>query len=622
MNKILKKISLTFFEINYNLKSIVLFSSFALYVISTFYACFVFVQFSVLEILYVSASFFFILVALCLVFFVDIFKGKLQLNKFNIFFVLIISGYLLIILNSIDSYWYQYFRTFPLLEAENGLGWHQDSAMHVSIIHSYNLFGFPSVGQHGTPLLFYHTLSHLIDAIVLFITGLDAWDTYGLFFYFKRVLLVITILIFIASVSAKLKFFIFLLSVIIILPSIIGTWHSVGSHGLWFSSLLLIASAPFFFNIIFKINNKLSDFIILLFMIIFISLAKISHGAILLILICLIIFFNNKKNPHYYIFFFCAGFFLVTFAYLSNKSIFSSFKFDFLNILYFPIYSFKNGTFYFREIFLQILLIGIVAFFYNSKPVVNLFISAIISILFLSLLSIQPFLSKQDIWYFAYALQIILFITIYQLAIKTSELQRRFIFLEKIYYINNLNHIFIIIIMFLGLNNTDPALKFTKKTLWHFNSQLFEPINELDPKLKVSAKKLFANRNFINFEKYPRPLKSFKAKLNEFMILHNLQAKSSLLFISKNIFENEIAKNFSGISWTRGQLIYAVVGIPLYKGLENLDHKQYGLDVYTPDALMQYRDDFRVVDACRFNKDIIIVEDFVRGKFSLIKCKK
>ena len=106
------------------------------------------------------------------------------------------------------------------------------------------------------------------------------------------------------------------------------------------------------------------------------------------------------------------------------------------------------------------------------------------------------------------------------------------------------------------------------------------------------------------------------------MILHNLQAKSSLLFISKNIFENEIAKNFSGISWTRGQLIYAVVGVPLYKGLENLDHKQYGLDVYTPDALMQYRDDFRVVDACRFNKDIIIVEDFVRGKFSLTKCKK
>ena len=77
----------------------------------------------------------------------------------------------------------------------------------------------------------------------------------------------------------------FLLSVIIVLPSIIGTWHAVGSHGLWFSSLILIASAPLVLNIISKKNNKLSDFIILFFIIICISLAKISHGAILLIFI-------------------------------------------------------------------------------------------------------------------------------------------------------------------------------------------------------------------------------------------------------------------------------------------------------------------------------------------------
>jgi hypothetical protein len=557
---------------------------------------------------------------LCSIFLADIFKGKFQIYKFNIFFILIISCYLLIILSSENPAWYDYFRTFPLFEVENNRGWHMDTAYHVSIIRSYNLFGYPSIGQHGTPFLSYHTLSHLIDSIGVFVTGVDAWDSYGLFFHFKRVLLIITILIFIALVCARSKFYIFLLSVIIVLPSIIGDWHAVGSHGLWFSSLILIASAPLVLNIISKKKNKLSDFIILFFIIICISLAKISHGAILLALICTILFLNNIKNLFYYIFFFCVGLFLIIFAHSFHQDIFFSLKFNIVNLLDFL--TFKNTNFFLKGIYLQILLIATVAVFYRSKLAINLFVGAIFTLLILSLISMQAIFGQGDVYYFSYALQIILFIIIYQLVINHSELQKKPIFIRKIQDINKLNNVFIIIIMLLCLYNTHPDLKFSKKKILHyFNSQPFSQINNYDTELKITISKIFVNRNYINFEKYPRPLYFFKKKLNEFMILHNLQAKNSLLFISKNIFESEILR-FEGTSWARGILIYAVTGIPLYKGLETIEPRNYGIKDYTSDALTQDRNDFSITKACKFNKDIIIVEDFVRKKFSFKKCKE
>jgi hypothetical protein len=175
--------------------------------------------------------------------------------------------------------------------------------------------------------------------------------------------------------------------------------------------------------------------------------------------------------------------------------------------------------------------------------------------------------------------------------------------------------------MLLSLENT--SLKFSKqKTINYFTSQPFSKINQHDPELKVSLSKIFTNRNYINFEKYERPLHSFKKKLSQFMIEHNLHAKNSLLFIPKNIFESEISK-FQGKSWARGHLIYAVTGIPLYKGLEKVNHHlSYGIKDYTSEALTQYRDDFKIINACKLNKDIIIVEDFVEKKFSFKKCKK
>ena len=57
----------------------------------------------------------------------------------------------------------------------------------------------------GTPILVYHILSHYIDALILLISGLEPWDSYGLFFHFKIVLFLSSILFFIGFILKKVN---------------------------------------------------------------------------------------------------------------------------------------------------------------------------------------------------------------------------------------------------------------------------------------------------------------------------------------------------------------------------------------------------------------------------------
>lgn len=177
--------------------SIALLSAIIFYLISTLYASYVYVQFSVLEVLSVSSAFLILFVLLLAIFMSGFFKEKLKITPIHIFWSLIVVGFLVAILNSPISEFFNYFRTFPLLEAELGLGWHQDSAFHASIIHSFNLFGFSSIGQHDTPVIVYHVLSHFIDSVIVSTTGIDVWQSYDLFYFYKGVLLLTSILFFV-----------------------------------------------------------------------------------------------------------------------------------------------------------------------------------------------------------------------------------------------------------------------------------------------------------------------------------------------------------------------------------------------------------------------------------------
>lgn len=181
------------------------------------YTVTVFEQFTTRQILTVFLSFLFIFMAFAYIFTENRFNLQIQsglavkrqdagqsalnITTNNNFFVFIIILFLLMVLLSgtIPKVYNPYIHTYPLLETELGFGWHQDTAYHVSLIQSILHFGYPSIAQHGIPFNAYHVLSHYVDAVIIFISGVDPYDSYGLLFAFKIWLLISTISLFLAA---------------------------------------------------------------------------------------------------------------------------------------------------------------------------------------------------------------------------------------------------------------------------------------------------------------------------------------------------------------------------------------------------------------------------------------
>lgn len=285
-------------------------SLFVFFITSTLYASLVFVQFSFLKVLFVSLVFLTLFMILSVLFLREIFSEKIKMAPINILVALLVAVFLTAVFHSPDPEYDSYYRTFPLLELELGLGWHNDSAFHTSIIHSFNLFGYPSIGQNGTPILFYHVLSHFIDSVIVFVTGIDVWQSYGMFYYFKGVFFITSIMYFITSVSRSHKLYVFLLSLTFLMPIIVAKWNAIGSHGLWFTTLVVIVSSPFVFKLISqKTPIRLINFLILFSLFVVISLGKISSGFIYSALVGMILLLSHFKDIRVYIF----GFFLLVF---------------------------------------------------------------------------------------------------------------------------------------------------------------------------------------------------------------------------------------------------------------------------------------------------------------------
>ena len=239
------------FDVNrYCPHSITIFSIILFYIWMTSRALLIFQQFSFFEITAVSISFFFLFITLIMIFINNFFQKQIKFNVYNLFISFIIFIFMGIMENTVKYPFAEYYyHTFPLLETEMGLGWHQDTVFHSSVIQSILNFGYPSIAQHDSPILFYHVLSHYVDSFILFIAGLDVYESYGLLFYFKGFILISTIMIFINYLFEKFSIYIFLISIVLITPIIIGTWHTIGSHGLWFTSIVLIISTPKVFSI-------------------------------------------------------------------------------------------------------------------------------------------------------------------------------------------------------------------------------------------------------------------------------------------------------------------------------------------------------------------------------------
>lgn len=277
----------------------------------------IYLQFSLLEVVKVSMVFLGIMVFLTIIFFRIDKQLSLKVNYKNLgaaAFVFFVLAMLSNILHpQIDSYPHP----LILLETELGLGWNHDTAYNVSLIQSILNYGYPSTAQHGHPFRFYHALSHYVDALILLIARIDPYDSYGLLFHFKFSAFLSSIVIAVSAITQREKVSVYLISIILLTPLIVGNGLAIGSHSQWFASILTLMSAPFLYSTIYRDGSvPVPRFLAIFAIIVAIALAKVSSSLMLASLIGAFVLAKGFKNPSAYIF----GMALLIFFYIYGTS--------------------------------------------------------------------------------------------------------------------------------------------------------------------------------------------------------------------------------------------------------------------------------------------------------------
>lgn len=541
---------------------------------------------------------------------------KPEVNPSKIACGFIVFLFLFFVLFNPSDTFLAYFRAFPLLEADFGLGWHHDSAFHVSIIQSIINFGYPSTGQHGVPFITYHVLSHYVDALFLVLSGSDPWESYGFYYFLKSSLFVCASTIFIISLTRRWSTFLYIASVCILLPILVGTWHAVGSHGLWFTSLILLSTSKYVYKIVFSEELvSWSSLLFITFILVLISIGKVSSGFMYSSLIGFILLLKNPRDLK--IFLWGGG--LLVFFYFYNQlyagSQSSTPAFQLEGAYRFLLLKTDVLNNQMIQIYYILLSVALAGFVLRFKALNVLFYASFCSVVALSLIvSPSDLFSKSDIWYFCYGLNFPMFLFALQAFLggwegylKNQQLSIRVFKPKKV--------VAVIVVVFLTLSQLNQAT---------FSIFLFR-VNSIGWALSNFTKQHYMTLNKMSEDNvytiFERPdtqrLKEDFAEESRF-ILHNLKKttedllkdlklsrKYVRIFLPKEVYEDELS-SLGGSRWGLGLLVYAIQGIPVLHGVEG-SQLYYGYKSYGKNAYWRSRESFSLLESCSDEVKVVII---------------
>ena len=597
----------------------------AYYLWMTLSAIFVFQQFNIFEILSVSVVFLCLFILLVGVFFSNFFKFSFIFTIQNVGLSFILFLLMMIVTNFSYLGVSSFFRIFTLLNTELGLGWSEDSVYHVSIIQSILHGGYPSIGQRDRIFLFYPVLSHYIDAFLLYITHLQPYDSYALFYHFHKFILYSTITTFIIFTFKNFKPYIFLFVFAISVP-IIGEEHIVGSHSLWFTSVFLILTLPVIFNLLSKEKrNTFTDFLLIFIVIVILSFGKISTGFLYGIFVGFYLFIKQPKNKLVYIF----GFSLIIF-FLGYNNLMHGYSgtgqygIDFTKLRYNVYYTWPEIKRLIISILISISLFAVISVIFRNKRNFYFLFATILSFLtILFITSINLAFNSSDIWYFLFGVHSIFFLFLLQnISINMLKYKVHYSALSLI----NKNIILLTTIISTFYIST-LYVKAPIGTIWYPRSQTNEKFVKTNKHLNQTDKFSYKYKIQHPLDSYQpkntkQALKLFRKKLYDFMHKYTTTKDNTVLYISKEIFIKDM-EQFNGYSWARGMLIYAITGVPLVYGIEKL-RTAYGYPDYDKSDLWKNKSDFVKEDVCKIisARYIIYVVNFNNPKFLLYNCEK
>ena len=611
-----------------NVPSLALILVMGLWLLKTVYALWVQVQFSVTDIIFTAVVMAVLFISISTPLLMRLDWAPLSQGYAWHISALVCMTLLAAFAYSPSSEFARYVTTFPSLQAESGLGWHQDTAFHVTLIQSILNNGWPSIGQHGVPVTFYHVLSHYVDAAILLLTGLDPWDSYGLLYSYKEWLLISALVMIVAFASQGIGGVFFTLSLLFFIPVAIGTWHAIGSHGLWLTSLLNILFMPMVSNTLFKDANLTNKNYLYIFLIgIFLALGKVSTGVGFVGLVLCFLWLKNPKKLQVYV----LGLFWSLF-FIGYKSLFSynvSFKTQDSSIVesvasrFSTLVAMLAQEYFLRnEIWVVLLsLVACIVFFVYSRNfnILRFVVSALASALsIIAFFIFGPEMNSSDFYYFIYGLNFQLTLLAYLVFAsiwRGGELQK-----NKSTWIHECKWgiVFALVTVLIPktqFNFFKPDIKYV------VNNFLFGPYVQISSLAVVPkpARIDHANRWSMDFDAVTdRPLTALRSEIAMLQKREKLTASNSLLFVPKEVFDNEVT-DFKGPDWARGMLVTAVTGMPLVYGVKELK-AAYGYSVYDENALRRSRSELASGNACIFGKTIIVVEQLRPPKLSMQTC--
>jgi hypothetical protein len=469
----------------------------------------------------------------------------------------------------------RYAPEWPIKLIDSGGEVAPDTFFHSSIISSIMHFGYPSTGLDGVPFTAYHALSHYVDSGILIFSGLTPLDSAGLLLQMKIMLFVSSVIILVWVQLRETSSWIQLSAPIVLVSSFTGTWHVVGSHGLWFTTFMLIITAPFVFSSISSERRLRARTLFALGALgITLSFGKLSVGFMFMLIVGLLLWFREKRDPRIYVLGGVWTLFMLSYTWIMAMDRPNSVPkpvsvpeqvsggMDYL-LLRDISSNLLLGTYGLAAIFIVLMI------FRPTKLNISMIGISIVGLAFLTYLAASDF-DQNDRFYFSHALFFIM-LTIALGSFGQSALDYPNAFLRSASRANSAQSLsaisMLIIFGLIGAFVSHSDFNFLKNYSFGFFTTEIKSFS--------TTQKLQAASN---------GLEAFRKSLDDFMVAEDLNLYNSRLFISHEIWKK--VDNNPDTLWSAPMMIYSATGVPLEKGVfigrESYGFSSYGIDSISP----------------------------------------
>jgi hypothetical protein len=504
-----------------------------------------------------------------------------------------------------------YYQPFALENLDSGIKFHQDTAFHSALIQSILNFGYPSIAQHGTPVTFYYTLSHYLDAFACWISGLNPYLSAGLLFHFKKLILILIITWFIAQVTRGKSALFRSLAYILLLPVFVGTWTIIGSEGLWSATAVILVSAPRVYQILRNATPSTKQYLYLTLVLFLIGFGKFSSGLMIALFIGLMLLPIQFKTRKFWFFSVSWLAMYSVMAYLfSISNTTAPVATSLLNTLNFlSIVNAERSMKCLIALYVLLLLFGLLSREYRTETIRRFARTLFAAFGVLALLASH--FAKTDLFYFTFGLLFAALVFGIQILFENLKVE----FKNR----KSLAIAAILVLCTAAIPQTTLHLlgstpKDLKSAIHKANYGFFENLNS-ETGTKSTFVTLLKGAKLPHVQ--PGPMQKFLVAFENFTQQNHLNAHNAVLYIPKHIFQDETSY-LKGRYWAKGMLFYSLTGIPLIHGSPVL-WLGYGFGNYSEsDLWTNTAKDLNQI--CSGGKSVITVSDFSNPTFTVTSC--